>query len=369
MKKELSSLEIAYLIKEFQSLISSKINNSFHPEKEEIILDLFIPNKGKKILRILPKFIYLTDEKRTQEKPSGFCAALRKYLHNARLRKITQIDSERIIEFLFETKENKFFLIVELFGNGNALLCRENYEIINLLDSHTWKDRTLKPKLKYKTPPKKVNFFNITEKTLKQSLTDQPLVKNLASKLGFGGVYAEEICLLSKIDKNKTTLTKEELTTLVKTIKTITNKEIKPTIVQEDDTIIDLTPFKLEFYKEKTNKTGKTYNHILNSSLTIMLNSQIETEKTKEYQTKIKKINNIIEKQKEKAKEIEDKIKAVEKKAETIYSNHTLIKEVIKEIKKAKDKYSWAEIKVKLKDHKVVKELDPKNKKLILELN
>ena len=71
MKKELSSLEIAYLIKEFQSLISSKINNSFHPEKEEIILDLFIPNKGKKILRILPKFIYLTDEKRTQEKPSG----------------------------------------------------------------------------------------------------------------------------------------------------------------------------------------------------------------------------------------------------------------------------------------------------------
>ena len=54
--------------------------------------------------------MYLTDKKVKVEKSGGFWMFLRKHLINARLREIRQIDSESIIDFLFETKMKNLFL-------------------------------------------------------------------------------------------------------------------------------------------------------------------------------------------------------------------------------------------------------------------
>ena len=369
MKKELSSLEIGYLIKEFDVLVNAKVDSITHPEKNELLIQLFVPNEGKKVLRILPNFIYLTTKKRSVEKVTGFCMNLRKNLTNSRLRKVNQIGSERIVEFFFETKDNKFIFIVELFSKGNIILCKEDYEIISLLESHKWKDRDLKVKVKYEFPPQKLNFFKLEENKLSELfIGNKPIVKKLASGLGLGGVYAEEICLLADIDKNKEKLDDKEKNKIMKIIKELVKKKINSCVVYDNKEVKDILPFPLKLYESFDSKKFETYNSALDSVLTGVLASSIEDEKLKIYNQKTGKIEKIIKKQKEKIKEIEEGINENEKKAEIIYNNYNLIKEIIEEIKKAEKKFSWKEIKEKLKGHKVIKEINSKDKKVVLEL-
>ena len=51
---------------------------------------------------------------------------LRKKIGTARLRKISQIGFERILNLEFESKETKYNLIAEIFSKGNIILLKEN---------------------------------------------------------------------------------------------------------------------------------------------------------------------------------------------------------------------------------------------------
>jgi predicted ribosome quality control (RQC) complex YloA/Tae2 family protein len=371
MKKELSALEIGYLVNEFQCLLSAKIDSISNPIKNETYITFFMPSKGKITLRVLPNFIYLTDEKKTVENPSGFCMFLRKHLSNARVRKVEQVASERIIEFSLETKDQKFILIIELFSKGNIILCQENYWIIGLLESQEWKDRDLRAGITYKQPPKRIDFYKLSEKEAKEALdNDKTLVKKLAIDLGLSGVYAEEVCLLTKIDKNKTEkLNEKEIKLIIQTIKDITNKKEEAFIFYKDDLFFDSVPFFLEKYKELKQDKFNSYSEALNFVFKNNLIESVDNEKKKSYEKRIKQLENTSEKQREHIAEIEQDIKENEKKAELIYTHYNTIKEILEQMKKASEKYSWQEMKDKLKGHKIIKEVNSKDKKLVLELD
>ena len=369
MKTQLSSLELKYVVEELKVLIDSKVDSILNPEKHELLIQFFVSGKGKKVLRILPNFIYLSSEKKKQEKASGFCMSLRKNLTNARLRGIKQIGSERILEFLFETKESKFILIVELFSKGNAILCKEDYTIISVLEMQQWKDRELKSKIKYEFPPEKMNFFKLDESKLKETFnSDKSLVKKLASDVGLGGVYAEEVCLLSGLDKDKEKLTLDNIKRVIETINKLVKKKIQPCIVYKDEQIKDITPFHLKTYAENKLEDFEDYNSALDNVLAKGIQEEAKGEKTTVYEKKAEKINKIIKIQNKKINEINASIVDNEKKAELIYSNYDTVKDIIKTINDAVKKYSWEDIKEKLKDHKVVKEVNSKDKKVVLEL-
>ncbi len=126
MKEEITAFELGFLAEELQELADAKIEKIFHVLPKEIVLQLHLPNIGRKILRISPNFIYLASQKSEMpEKPSNFCSYLRKYLENARIRSIVQRDFERIVEIALETREKKYVLVAELFDKGNVILCDE----------------------------------------------------------------------------------------------------------------------------------------------------------------------------------------------------------------------------------------------------
>ena len=58
----------------------------------------------------------------------------------------------------------------------------------------------------------------------------------------------------------------------------------------------------------------------------------------------------------------------MQSKGEAIYQNYQLVKEILEEIKKAKKKYSWKEIKERVKGHRVVKGLKEKEGKVIVDI-
>ena len=373
MKSNLASLELNYSIKELQFLIDSKIDNIYQPDKKELILQFYVPNKGKKILRILAgKELYLTETKQEYGEPINFCLFLRKHLNNARLRKINQLMPERILEFIFEKKEGKKKLIIEMFAKGNIILTDDKWDILSAAEYHKFRDRTIRAHIKYEHPKLKYNLFNLELNDLinllKESKKDS-IVKCLAVELGFGGAYSEEICLLSNIDKKEKPfdLKEDEIKKLLASIKKLTNKKIKPTAYYADGDIKNIVPFELKIYENLDKKEFKTYNEALNFYFS--REKAKESKEQEKYKKELNKIKEIIEKQEARLNELGKSEKECRKKAEIIYNNYQLINEILAEIKKATKKYSWKDITEKLKGHKIIKEINAKERKIILEIN
>eukprot|EP01083_Nonionella_stella_P040090 109009_1 len=68
--------------------------------------------------------------------PNHFASKLRKYLRSKKISFIRQIGRDRIVIFEFGASEHKLYLILELYGGGNILLCDYEWNIIICLRVH-----------------------------------------------------------------------------------------------------------------------------------------------------------------------------------------------------------------------------------------
>lgn len=369
MKKQVSSVEMSYIVEELQELIGSRIDKIYHSKNSGLHLQFYVRNTGKKILKIIEgKYLYLTKAKDESEKPSGFCMFLRKHLDNSIIKEINQIKPERIIEFIFEKAGKKYVLLAEFLSKGNIIFCDEKYTIINALEFVDFSTRSIKPKIKYEHPKMNYNLFKLSKEDLenvfKNSIRDN-IVKCLAVDLGLGGIYSEEVCLLSELDKNKDTkeISKDEINSILNSIKGFIHKKINPFIYYKDKEAVDVFPFELEYYKNYDKKKCKTFNDALDDFFLIY-----KEKKLTKHDIEIQKINRIIEEQKTKIEKLKEQEIENKKRGELIYNKYQIIDEILKEINKASKKYSWKEIKEKLKDHKIIKEINTKEKKVVVEV-
>ncbi len=376
MKSEISSLELHYLAREFQELLSAKVEQIYQIGREELIIQLHIPGKGKRILRcVLGSMIYIASNKGdVPEKPPGFCLYLRRKLKNARLRSVRQLGFERIVEFMFETKDAKFILMIELFSKGNIILCDEERKILSVLERQEWKDRSVKPGETYTYPAKEFNFLTIDKDDLTNLLhrsQKESLVKALAIELGLGGVYAEELCLLAGIDKNlkPAQLSDKEISSLHEAIQAIRDKELSPTIYKfAEGQIKDIVPFGLEFYRSFQQTSADTFNSALDSVLTEKIEKKDIDTAEKAAKTKLDKVEEVIRQQRLRIDGLERSAEENQRKAEFIYENYQLIERVIAEINEEKSQKSWKEIKEMFKGHKMIKGIDTKTGEITIEL-
>jgi predicted ribosome quality control (RQC) complex YloA/Tae2 family protein len=367
MKSELSALDIYYLRKEWDLLINAKIDK-IYLDKNILVLQFHVPRIGRKILKIiLPDFIFLTEYKKSYDHPNKLCMTLRKYLNNSRLRAIEQNNFERILEFIFETGQGKFILIIELFSKGNIILCKEDYSIITAYEFQKWSQRTIRGGLKYEYPEKKFNILKIDLKEFKKIIktsNKESIVKTLAIDLGLGGAYAEEVCLLAGIDKDKKKVDENEIKIIYNKIQKILNKKISP----RNYTKKDITPFELKQYENIEKQEFKTFNNALDKYLTNTIKKK-ETKKVEsKHEKQRKKLERIIKQQQDRIQGLEKSADLNKKKAELIYKNYTTIQNILKNFEKAREKYSWKEIKKELEDHKIIKKMDEKEKTITIEL-
>jgi len=337
----LSALDLHYLVKELQLLVGAKVQKIYQPRKKEFIFQFHIPSIGSKFLRVtLPDFIFMTDFKEEQDAPLEYCKFLRKYLSNSRLTKITQKDFERILELTFNTKDGDLILIMELFSKGNLILCQADYLIKSPLEIQRWATRTIKGRVKYEFPKLKTNVLNLKEtdfiELVKKTKKDK-LVTFLAIDLSLGGKYSEELC--SKL-----------------------NKDSKPGDLKESEI--------KNLFKELTKLLNKKtqLNKLLDETITKTLMTRKVQVKQTAQDKKSSKLQRIIDNQTKTIEKFKKQIIENNKKADLIYSNYKLIEEIINELNKAKEKYSWKEIQDKLKGHKVIKEVNSKDKTILIEV-
>jgi len=102
--KQISALELHFLVKEFKYLESSRVDKIYNTGKDEVYIQFYKSNVGKKLLRIINgKAIFLTETKIVDETPSGFRTFLKKHLEGKFLETVIQLEPERILKFVFKT--------------------------------------------------------------------------------------------------------------------------------------------------------------------------------------------------------------------------------------------------------------------------
>jgi len=309
MKKQLSSLDIYFALNELKKLENSKIDKIRNNGKEEIYLQLHNTHFGKIILRlVIGKSLFITKTRISDKEPSHFCMILRKHLEGKTLNSIKQLESERILLFSFKSKDEIKKLYIEIFAKGNVILTQEDDVIINSLTKHKFRFRTILPKHKYKYPNMEYNLFDLKINNLvnlfKKNEKDK-LVTTLAVGLGLGGVYSEEVCLLSNIDKNKDPkiLDNNSIQKIFESIKKIINKKLNSQIIYKnaqsesgihslDKEAIDIVPINLELYKNNNKKDFSSFNEALEHYFT----KEIQLiRKESPYHKEISKIKRIID--------------------------------------------------------------------------
>tara|TARA_Y100000310_G_C20598332_1_gene771676 strand:+ start:233 stop:1336 length:1104 start_codon:yes stop_codon:yes gene_type:complete len=366
--KKVSSLELKYILKEFEVLENSRVDNIYNFGKEVFYFQYHKSNVGKIILKLLVgKSIFVTEDKESDPAPSNFCQMLRKNLSGKFLRSIEQLESERILKFSYESKDEKRIVYIEFFGSGNIILCNGNNIILNALILHKYKDRNILHKEKYIYPKFDYNFFDLSEKDLvkyfEESNKDM-VVTELATGLGFGGVYSEEICLMAGVDKELSPkeLELKDIKKINEAIKKISKMKFEPQIIMEDE-IIDVVPFSLLKYKESKVKKIKTFSSGFDEYYLT-----VKPKKKSSYENKLKEFNRVLgEQEKSLSKLRKDEVDNKDK-AELIYHKYKLIDEILTEINKASEKLPWTEIRKKLKGHKVIKEINLKDKTVLIEV-
>ncbi len=355
MKKELSAIDIYFLIKELKPRIeNSKIEKVFHiKEDNDFFLRLYNPEFKKNLLRIkLPGFFYLTEFKHEFLRPSGFAMMLRRHIQGSKIEEFYQKDFDRVVVFKIDVRKKgiatKKFLIIELFSNGNLILTDENLKIIGLLKSLRTKDRILKPGKIYKFPESQFNLFNATEQEIENTLKNaENKERILASQLSAGGEYAKELLSRSKI--NNTTLT-DEISKL---------KQLIPKGFIYKNTV---TPFKCISCEEIIKEYSNFY-----KALDEAISPREFAEKQQKLNKNINKENNrvetILKKQKEMISKFEKEYIDAQKKGELIYENYIKINNILTKINELKKNHSWSDIKKQFKN--IV--INEKNNEIIID--
>ncbi|HLC90406.1 MAG TPA: NFACT family protein [Candidatus Nanoarchaeia archaeon] len=360
MKKSLASIELAAIVNELQFLVKGKISKIYDYGEKELLLQLHAQNQGKQLLRIIPgKLLNITDKKESQMNPTGFCMQLRKYLDNASIISISQKGGERIVVMEIEKKE-KYSLIIEFFSTGNIIFTDEKNMIIGSLNRQIWKDRVVKQGEKYVFPASQGNWKDITAGqlvTILHSSDKKNLATSLAIELSLGGVYAEELCKCSRVNKDllPKEVTKQQIQALLDTLTEWKKLLEKP---QGYFYASEITPFPLA--DQQPLKIVPTYNEAINTLNPLQAISP--------FQKKIAALQKMIAEQEEAITAQEERVNRNRKKGELIYEHYAALSQLLRAVEELRQTKDWKAIEQELKKEKKIKKVDLKDKQVIIDL-
>lgn len=363
-KETLNYIELQALVRELQIIIGARVDKIYHPSENEVLIQLYSPKLKKATLKIvIPNIIVLTDYKiEHPTQPSHFCMFLRKYLNNARITQINQPKFERIIEITFSRDSEQIIMVIEFFSKGNIILCDKEKRILIPLKSQVWKDRVIKSKEIYAYPPSGINLETLQFSTFKElilSSEKDQIVKAIATVLGVGGTYAEELCLKSKIEKTKSPklLSDTELRIIFKNfndfLEFAKEGKITPYIVYEGNVAIDVQPFELQIYKDFKKEYFNSFNDAVDEFFIKRTAQSLKTITTKSVEEEILKQEELLKQHKSYLEEVKSKAAQYKQKADLIYHNFSTIQEIVNLILQARENRTpWKEIIEKIEQGK-----------------
>lgn len=348
MKESMSSVDTAAIVIELQELIGARVVKAYQPGKEEIRLKLHLKEKGSLDLIIeAGRKIHITKYKRPSPRmPSNFSMYIRKHLSGGRISQIRQYDFDRIVEIKVERWDKKLSLIAELLPRGDIVVIEETGKIMLPLRRKSFSTRKIKVGEMYKRPPSRGNPLKMSEHDLMEfckSIQDKDIFRVLASELGLGGLYAEEVCEKAGMEKKKKAneLNETEIKAIHDTILAVfepitTNDKsrLKAHIVLEEKEKVDVLPFEVSIYETKEKVFFSSFNDAADDFFTAQIAEEIKEKAIGEREKEIGKYERILKEQEEAFCNFNIKEAESIKKGELIYERYTEIEEILHETAK-----------------------------------
>ncbi len=362
-KTSLSSLELAAVVNELQSLLKAKITNIYQFDKE-FLLELHLSGQGKKLLRLVPgKLLCLTNKKGAAAKPTEFCLQLRRWLEGGIIVKLEQKEAERIVVMEVQKRSpemEKLFVIIELFSKGNIVVADKGLTILTLLEQQEWKDRAVKRGQPYQFPKPGINWKQITREELGALICKsgkRNLVTALATELGLGGLYAEELCSVANVDKTllPAQVTPPQINSLHRALTHFQNLLVTPQGYLYAD---EITPFPLT--NQKVTRIIPSYAEAVDAIIPYPRSSP--------YQARIGQLQHTIAQQEAAIVGQERALAENKRQGELLYEHYQEIQQLLTAVQEWKQERGWEKAGQELLKLSNIKEINLKEKKVFFQL-
>ncbi len=236
MKKALTGPDIGLLVKGWQSLVGSRVDQFGRPDVNKIVLKLRSRDKGTvRLLIDLSGWAYLTKDSISTESNQGvFVQKVRKLIKKSRIESIEQVNGDRILSISFIRKEENVTLIFEMFHKGNIVLCSGN-KIISVMRKQKFRHRSLESGLVYQSPPS-IDPFSVEYNIFKDKLVNsqRALGAALTIDCNVGGDISTLICNRLRLDRNSE-VSDVSIHEVYDELKKILAQTIEPTIFLDDE--------------------------------------------------------------------------------------------------------------------------------------
>ena len=376
MQRKLTSFDIYVIVSELQDLKDNFIEKIYQLNRNDFLIRVK-NNKTKQKENLFIRngeFICITDRQfDTPLKPSIFAMTLRKYLLNGKITDISQHEFDRIIKLKISRKEGDYSLIFEFFSEGNIILVNPKGEIILPLIKQRWAHRSIKGRELYLPPPVQINPFNLTKERFIELINESKsdLVRTLAVNVNLSGLIAEEICKISDVDKslNIKDIDNEKIdkifNSLTNFLKRFKNNKFEPVLIKINDVVTDILPFEFKSYEkagfEKISKFTKSLENFIDLK-------KPEAKKVTDIEKKISKLDRQLQQQNETAIKLEKEIGQKKLEGDLIYLNYQPLEELLTKISEILEKKHKESMISKINKNEIVKEFNPTENLLIVNL-
>jgi predicted ribosome quality control (RQC) complex YloA/Tae2 family protein len=265
--------------------------------------------------------------------PTGFVMLLRKYLEGGKVLGIGQFGIERIFFFEIGKREQVFRLVIELFDEGNVILCREDGTIVMPLWHHRFRDREVVRDAPYVRTGRDCTELGVEDLARLLEGSEKELVKVLATDCMLGGAYAEEVCRMAGLEKTLPAK-KADARLIHQKIMVLLGR----ITAQRTPVITKSGCWPLLLDAEIPLQTFSSYHQALDAYF-----PQEEPAKV-EQRAKISREDSIRTRQLRAIASFEEKSDSIRRKIDALYLHYHLVEEILRTLRDARSRHSWQEI-------------------------
>ncbi|MGB1586764.1 MAG: ribosome rescue protein RqcH [Thermoplasmatota archaeon] len=260
VKQGLTNVDIAALAAELRgALVGGRFEKAYQPAKDQILLRFRRKGLGRlDVLFHLGKFVTITrNPPENPAQPSMVAKILRGTFENSRVLDVHQVGFDRLLRIDME-KQARMSLVLELFGDGNLLLLDAEDTILLPMRGADHGARKLRKGEVYQPPPGGAEPLRMDLEQLLEAkeAANKDVVRFLALDLGFGPLWAEELCLRAGVAKNTPAAEAtpghwEALHDAIQRLaQDITRNDLAPAVIHHGDAPIDAVPWPMQIYPE-----------------------------------------------------------------------------------------------------------------------
>ncbi len=366
-KRELSSVDIAALVSELRAYEGAKVDKAYLYDEGLVRLRMRDFDRGRVELLCSvedPTFVVAADPERVPDapgRPPNFAMMLRNRIANADLVEVDQYEFDRIVTLAFERGEERTTIVVELFGDGNLAVLDEHGAVVDSLRTVRLKSRTVAPGAAYEFPESRLDPLDVSYDAFVARMTDSDtdVVRTLATKVNFGGLYAEEVCARANVEKTLAIAdaTDAEYEALYDAIDRLAadlrETNLDPRLYEREGRAVDVTPFPLV---EREGLDAEAFDSFTRATDVYVdrLEREAGTEAAGEpdrpdFEAEIAKFERIADQQEDAIDEFAEEATRYRDRAEAVYAHYDLVDEVLSTVRAARDDgRGWAEIEERL---------------------